>query len=194
MARPKISILRKVILNNQGHYRYYSTTYNPTNRIKTKAITFNLEPKTEYSSEGKPYPILNVQTERQLVWFIYSKFGPGEYWVQGHLKGRQGSFTFWKGVINQEGYQFYEKRSQRREINKLKRELHEAQNSGDLQEAERLKEDLEFEKEQAQSDIKDVRYGFYPHLKRSGKRGEFHSWDDEDEGLMNKSWEENIYG
>jgi len=34
--------------------------------------------------------------------------------------------------------------------------------------------------------IDKTKYGIYPYLRRSGLRGRFHSWEEQDEGLIKK--------
>lgn len=188
MARPKIAILRKVVLSQEGHYRYYSTGYDQQTRsTRHKAVVLNLDPRPAWNPQGQPYTFLNIATEKQLVTFIFQNFGEGEYRVIAYLKKRKGAYTFWKGDITQEGWTFLEKNTvDQRHIMKLKKELYDAQTSGDIELADAIVEDIKFEQEEDMQDAntKKARYGFTPFLRRSGKRGEFHPWDEEDEGLQ----------
>lgn len=193
MPKPKIAILKKVVLNEKGHYRYYSTKYTRGDKVKPKSEMFNLNNFSEMRPDGTIYPILNIRTEMQLVRFIFNRYGAGEYRIVGYQKGRCGSWTFWRGVIDEEGWTFFEKNSDMREINKARKDLKEAEESGDADMKQQAIEDLQFMKEQSKEESKDVKYGFYPHIRRSGRRGEFHSWDTQDEGLIERTVAEDPY-
>jgi hypothetical protein len=172
MHLPKVTITKKFLLTAQGHYRWYSPLIDMNHRfpksIRPKMPTFDLD------SSPSNYPHISVKTEKELCYFIYKNYGTGEYRLLGHLLGRKGTWTFWKGEINDEGFTF-ERRDMvnTREINKLKRELGESE---DEEEKQYIKDDIELEKELGSY----AKYGFIPFLIPSGRRGELVLWTDED--------------
>ena len=133
MTRPKLSITKKVSFN-WIHYRYYSPYYNPNVKgVRPKAYMIDLEES-------------DIQTERELCLYLHDKFGEGEYWIRGHLKGKKGFWTFWKGIIDDEGFIFFKKKKPK-DFNEMRGEN---------------------------------RYGFYPFLKSSSRRGMKMFWSDTD--------------
>lgn len=177
MNLPKLKIVKKFVLNSQGHYRYYSPYYNPDTKEKVYA------PKLDLNRTP-------IQTEKELCYILYKNFGPGEYRVIAWKIGRKGCWTFWKGEINDEGFVMFVKKSNTlKNIEKLKKKIAMA---SDEDEKDGYKEEIDLERE-----FKDYQepenYGFTPFLKASGKRGIFVRW--EDEVLVPKisfdSWESN---
>jgi hypothetical protein len=182
MQRPKITVFKKIVFSKKGHYRYCSPYYIKRG-IKVKVPTFNLEPIEEYNKHGEMYPILNISTEKELVTFLANTFGFGEYRLHGHLKGRDGSYIFWNGLIEREGWMFYNHESDKKEIEKLKDELAKAETTEDVN---TIQEDIEFFKEIATEEKKVSKYGFAPFLRPSARRGEYNLWEDPDNGLQPK--------
>lgn len=169
MIMPKLTIVKKFVISRLGHYRYYSPYYNINKpKIKPKALTIDLEGNSDY------YNASFIKTEKQLCKFIYDSFGPGEYRVIAHLKGRKGSWTFWKGKIDDLGFSF-ERREivNNREITKLSKELNTVESEDEKQ---IIKEDIEFEKEFAL--LSKTRYGFAPFLVQAVRRGDMFMWND----------------
>lgn len=180
MPRPKIAIMKKFILADGRHFRFYSPLYDGRSRKgRPKPIVFNLEPVIEYNKHGDPYPILNIKTEKELVVFIRENFGYGEYWVYGMLKGRSGIWTFWRGALEPDGWIFTMRDGMRQEADKIEAELLNFE--PEQQEAIRdgLMQELHSERQQARK----KRYGFYPFLRASGRRGQFNMWDEPDKAF-----------
>lgn len=173
---PKIRIQKRVLLDNKGHFRFY-----PASGKGTKDPIIRLENHPEF------------KTEKDLVWYIYKMFGEGEYLLFCHAKGVSGLWTFWKGEINKEGFIFYPKHYNKKEINEWQKEINKEKDKDTIETLKEIKE--ETRKEEIERN-KKRRYGFQPFLKRSGNRGEFRFWDDddlilkpdEDETKENKQW------
>lgn len=162
--------------------------------------TFNLSRNKRYHRHtGEEYPQLNIETEKELVKFLRDNFGYGFYTVSAYLKGRRGSFVFWKGevepdywcFISESKYDFTDKK----QIDNIDRQINEVQDQDEAQLLEEMKEDI---KKNATSK-KGKRYGFQPYLKSSGRRGECHYWTDPDlakenitSNNSNKSYETQI--
>ena len=166
-------IKRKFILDSRGHYRYYSARYNPDfGRLKgferPKSPIVDLEIFT------------NITTEKQLMKGIFNEFGPGHYLIFAFIKGKKGTWVFWKGLINEDGF-LREKRvtNYKRAITKLKYQMVAA----DEDEQEDIKEEMQIEKEFREP---DSMYGLQGHLKPSSKIGQFTSWEDADMILQQK--------
>lgn len=170
--KPLITVMHWVTVYNKRKGKYKFPRY---------AGTFNLNKKQRYHRKtGKQYFQLLVETEKELVTFLRDTFGFGEYTILAHIKGKQRSFVFWKGEINPDFWVFQEKsqydEEDRKQIDEMDKEINRAQ---DPEEAEIWKE----HKEDIIKDAKDrekKRYGFYPFLKSSGRRGDVHYWTDPD--------------
>jgi hypothetical protein len=134
--------------------------------------------EVRFNKSNKQYPMLNFKTELELVSFLKSAYGNGEYTVLGHLKGRHGGFVFWKGEIRDEGWIFNIKSSftnqDIKEIEMFKQQLSKVE---DYEEEKDIKEEIEFTKSFAKEINKSKRYGFQPWLIASGKRGQINFWD-----------------
>jgi len=166
MMKPKILIQKNVVLDSLGHFRYYSVN-NIGKRFKEKALVIDLN-------------LTSINTEKQLCRFIYENWGSGRYRISAFAKGRQGTWCFWKGDIDEHGFSF-DKRdniSNNREINQLKKELNAA-----TEEYERdiIKEELQWTTELEKDINQYVKYGFVPYLTASARRGDFVLWTDEEE-------------
>lgn len=162
MDFPRLRVCKKYILDAKGHFRFFDSIYNPVTKEKFKAPLYHLE-------------TLNIVTEKQFCDWIYKIYGPGEYLVKAWKNGHKGVWIFWRGIINEEGFMFYQKQNNStKAINKLKDKLAVA---NDEDERAMIIEDINLEKE-----FKDVSnsqwYGFSPFLKHSGTRGRFILWDD----------------
>jgi hypothetical protein len=172
MSLPKITIMKRFYISNKGHYRYYSPFIDIENRNTKKrprSPTYDLDPSPS------TYPHIAIKSEKQLCYFIFKKFGEGEFWVSGHVKGHKGTWTFWRGNISREGFVADRRdKNNTREINALQKELVEAV---DEEEKQDIKDEIELEKE---FNV-DVKYGFQPYLQSSGRRGELVLWTDEEE-------------
>lgn len=162
---PKVGVVKKVYLDEQGHYRFYSATYNSKihnkkNKPRMPVIDLNLLP--------------NIKTEKQLCRYIYDTFGPGEYRLIGYAKKRRGFWTFWRGEINDEGFSFITRETEdMKEIRRLKDELKDAE---DEEERQFIRDMLD-----ATRDLKvNTKYGFVPYLKKAARRGSFVFWKDDD--------------
>ncbi|MFW6283422.1 MAG: hypothetical protein ACOC1P_05215 [Minisyncoccales bacterium] len=173
---PKIRIQKKKILNDKGHFRFYFL-----------------------NGKNKDIPLLKlekmpeIKTEKDLLSFVYNHFGPGDYLLIAYAKGHKGFWVFWRGEITDKGWIFYPKNYNRKEINKWDKDISETE---DKEEKEVLKEMKEEIKKEEKARNKKRRYGFEPFLKRSGNRGEFRFWDDDnlvlkpqdDEEVVKKDW------
>jgi hypothetical protein len=162
MSLPKLKIVKKFVLNDLGHYRYYSPYYNPDTKTKVLAPSIDL---------NKSF----FETEKQLCQYILSVYGPGEYRLIAWKIGRKGCWTFWKGEITADGFIFFIKTTNTSKvIKKLKKQLLTA----DDDKKATINEEIDFEKElKPFQEAKN--YGFVPYLKPSGKRGTFIRWEDE---------------
>lgn len=167
---PKVIIQKKKILNEKNNFRYYSANGkgNPSPKLY-----LDLEP--------------NINTEKDLVEFIYNNWGEGEYLVIGYAKGVKGCWTFWKGKITKEGFIFLPKTYSKKEKNYWDKQIRE---EDDPEEIENLKEVRDQEIQQIKEKAKKRRYGFKPFLKKSSNRGEFRFWDDDNLVLKNDEDEE----
>ncbi len=182
---PKISIFlgRKMFTSKKGkEFFTYAGGYQGT---------FALSEENNYNKKkNKYYPVLNITTERQLVLFIYNRFCHGKTVicnVMAHQRGRRTPFSFWRGEIGPEGYKFYKNEVKSKDLESLRKVY-----DSDLSEAESYEEEQDLyanfleEKKELRDERKYTKYGFFPYLKSSGKRGIFHSWDDPDEGLIKR--------
>jgi hypothetical protein len=182
MHRPKIAITKAFQTDEKGHFRYYSALYNPESpEIKPKAPVFDLDDKPSR------FPHMIVNTEKELIKFVYDNYGIGFYRIIGYIKKRKGNWTFWRGEITRDGFIFAKKEtSEQREIEKLKRELDEAETEHERQSIQDMIElDLEIMKLEKDT----TKFGFTPFLKPSGRRGQFVFWDDPDEAYIKKEKE-----
>lgn len=178
LPRPKIAILKKFLLSDGKHFRFYSATYDGRNRLqRPRPIVFNLEPVVEYNKRGEQYPILNIHTEKDLVMFIRDNFGYGEFWVYAMLKGREGIWTFWRGSIQEDGWIFSAHEYKRSDVERIDVEM---ANATSEEEKLTLQQDREFAVDLAKDENKGKRYGFSPFLRPSGRRGSFNMWDEPD--------------
>ena len=176
MPMPKITIKKKVMLDNKGHHRYYSPLYDRRTKLKVGAPVYDL------SDLPSDYVHINVKTEKELCWFIYNKFGEGEYRFIGHLKGRCGAWTFWRGEINSEGFSSTQKKVRNtRYINNLKTELKDIESA---EEKSDILEEIEIEGEVNAM----VKYGFTPFIKPSGRRGDFINWSDPEPSIIKEEF------
>jgi len=184
---PKITITKAFQRNDRGNFRYYSPLFDPAfPRRKPKAPVFDLD------ARPSKYIHMKVKTEKELIRFIYDKFGPGTYRIIAHIRGRKGSWTFWRGQITDEGYQFTQKKStERRELEKLKQEMEEAESD---EERQSIQDMMDSNKEILKLDKDTVKLGFVPYLKPSVRRGVFAFWDDPDMGYKDQLEEEYGYG
>jgi hypothetical protein len=139
--------------------------------------TFSLKELRKNKKNGEYYNNLNINTELDLVFFLKS-LGYGDYTVLGHKKGRHGWYVFWKGSINEDGWIFDTKkllsRDEEKEINEYKEDFLRAETKG---EENQLKLDIESVKKFAKEVNSSKKYGFYPYLIPSGKRGQINFWD-----------------
>ena len=175
--------MKKILVDKNGHFRYYS----PYGR-GMKAPMFNLENNNDLDSYGVTYPFLNVYSEKQLAWFIFQNYGEGDYIVRAYLKGKRGSYTFWKGEVQNEGYRADRREVIDKEVERMRDQLAKTQ---DADEAESLKEDINFFKDMAKDEKGSTKYGFAPFLKSSGRRGEFVGWNEDDPAFaMQKALDE----
>lgn len=190
MTKPKLIIKKKFSFNERSAVFYHPDYPNHTN----KAFTVNLEPNGDINARtGEIFPYLNVKTEKELLSFIYNRFGEGTYYIVARVKKRQGFYPFWKGEINSDGWicNTKESKTHDREIAKTLDQIqkidYQLENTSDQDEKEFLMQDrldyediLNADKDSRRDDMKDKRYGIYPFLKSSGRRGVFHSWDEEE--------------
>ena len=185
MHRPKIIIQRKIDFG-QGNFRYYSP--NSKRRVKGEQFVYSLDPN------DTRYPLLIIKTEKQLVHFVYNSFGIGEYRIIAIIRGRRGLWTFWKGVIRNDGW-IHNERAHTKETTLLDDIEKEIKKSKSYEEKEDLEDEYKIIADLMNEDnnkeinrIKKkkhyVRYGFSPFLISSGRRGSFHTWDESDEAMI----------
>lgn len=180
MPRPKIAILKKFMLSDGKHFRFYSPRYDGRSRKeKPRPIVFNLEPVVEYNKRGERYPVLDIRTEKELVSFIRDNFGYGEFWVYAMLKGREGIWTFWRGSIQSDGWIFQMREFMREELQHVEAEIINFE-----------PEDQETARNMMINEIHEERqrrkrnwYGFQGFLRPSGRRGQFNMWDEPDRAI-----------
>ena len=179
MHRPKVGILKRVYLTNRGHYRYYSPYYD---RAKIGKIPKKDRPKMPILDLNT----INISTEKQLCSIIYSEFGEGEYRLVAYVKGRKGCWTFWKGLINKDGF-IREKRisSYKKDVDRLKEKLVKAEDEIDRNS---ILEDIEIEKEF--KDITYTKFGFTPFLKSNSRGGDLVLWNDVEVVENKEQWED----
>lgn len=154
MKRPKIIVRKRKQLDDSGHYRFYSIRDN--NGMKISSI--DLE------------KFYNIVTEKQLLKSIYDTWGKGEYLIFANAKGYFGFFTFWRGIIDERGYCFYKKEYDRKAVSEWDNIL-DMKDEDDASLMQNIK-DEEIKK------TKKKRYGFAPFLRPSGRRGQFHFWNE----------------
>lgn len=168
--KPRLRITKKIVLDNRGHYRFYSPLY-PSKR----QFIVTLNPETEYNKFGEPYPFLNIETEKQLALFLFQHFGEGIYRLFAYLKGRKGLYTFWYGEINPEGWMFFNKEYEKEDLYDIDKEMNNVESEEERLELEELRHVLE---EKEKNRTKKRKYGINPFLKNSGRRGSWHTWDE----------------
>jgi hypothetical protein len=187
MLRPKISIKKKFVLDSRGHYRYFFPNYNPQTKKKGIPIVINLDRSIQYSRKtGQPYPQADIRTEKQLVVFLLNNWGYGDYLIYAYLKGREGLFVFWRGELTPEGWIFQQKEYDKKEITQLEKDFIKAESED---EKNAVKEEMNDWKEINKDFNKIRRYGFHPFLSSSGRRGEVHAWNEED-NIQNNNFQE----
>lgn len=130
------------------------------------------------NKKGVKYPTLNITKELELVYFLRNNFGFGAYTVLAHKKRLNGSYIFWKGEISENGWIFTFKETlsgdDKKDINMFQKQLYEAATPEEEQE---IKTEIETTKQFAKELSSMRRYGFYPYLIPSGKRGQINFWD-----------------
>ena len=156
---PKVGVLKKRVLNSEGNYRYYSPNYNPEHGKKKKGIRPRM-PIIDLNIHQ------NISTEKQFLGLVYDNWGDGEYLMFGFVRGRRGLWTFWKGSINKDGFLF-RKQNDSNDSGWKKRDWEYEKLQDDMQKSGDLDNDV---------GIKKKKYGFFPYLKSSGRRGTFVSW------------------
>lgn len=166
MERALLKIVKKLPVDNNGHYRWYAAYCSSPPKTKMRAPMFHLDTST-------------IKTEKDLCKLIYNNYGTGEFRVMAWRKGHKGMWTFWIGEITEEGFFFRLRKSDTsKSIDKLKEQLATAK---DDDEREFILQDIEFEKEfKDAAKSSGVSYGFAPYIKSSGKRGTFIRWEDPD--------------
>lgn len=119
------------------------------------------------------------RTEREMVRWIYENYGAGEYRLSAMAKGRKGIWVFWKGLINERGFVFYQKKYNRKEVIEWNKDIREAESREEKEIYENLKQEIIKEEKDKN---KGRRYGFEPWIKISSRRGEFRLWASYDLG------------
>lgn len=179
--KPKISIFfgKEMFVSKKG-VKFFRNHY---------LGTFALDPTNNYSKgKKKYYDVLNLTTERQLCLFIYNTYCKGStlrLYVAAHSYNRPTPYVFWKGEIGPEGYLFYNNKMDKKKIEDLEK-VWDISDAEDEEEEKIYESFIEEGKKELKEERKEKRYGFTPHLRPSGKRGIFHTWDEEDEGLIYK--------
>lgn len=135
-------------------------------------------------SSGRAYETLNIKTEKELCWYLYSLYGEGRYVVFGRDSRSPSFFVFWKGEVNKDGFVFEKQDYIKNELKLFSAELDKAESEDDKAfwdtEMSRAKDDLKKDPKK--------RYGFEGYLLSSGVRGVFHFWND-DRLIKPKSYE-----
>ena len=179
MNLPKIGILKKVDLNNRGHYRFYSANYNPEQTGKLK------------KSQRPKMPMINllehpeITTEKEFLKAIYNSWGAGTYMCLGYVKGKRGTWLFWYGKIDERGFLFFKKEYNKKDVISWKKDMDSSTYEEEKETYRKLMEDA---KESSKEENKHKRYGFSPYLKPSGRRGQLILWEE----IYNPSLEEEI--
>ena len=147
--------------------------YRPTILIQRKKI-FDSKGWNRYYTQARiNLNESDIMTEKQLCKFIYDNFGEGHYMVLAWMKKRKGFWVFWKGEINNDGFMFeYKKNVDRKEVQALRDEYEEEE---EPEYRQLLHELIKTEVD----DNKARKYGYYPFITKSSKRGEFFYWEDE---------------
>lgn len=186
MILPKIGIYKHILLDNRGHFRFYPADYN---RKKHKHLSKENRPKLPVLNLRD----LNVKTEKELLKIIQKKWGNGIYKIAAYVKGRRGLWTFWYGEIDSEGFRFFRRdenlnnKEKVKEIMELKEIRHEEELSGDYEGSKETKELIDDSNNYYKTRNKNKRYGFFPYLKSSGRRGYHVLWTDKDYMEKDKS-------
>ncbi len=186
MNKPNFTVMKKLIISNRGHFRFYSPylTYAMLQRLrrnykrpKMKAPTFTLDP-----NDNRFPNVSYIRTEKELCWLLLTRFGEGDYHLLSHIKKHKGGWTFWKGQITREGFCFERReRLNSREITILQKELSE---TNDPKTQQDIIDEIEFEKEFLSSFAN--KFGFIPYLQPSGRRGEFIQWSEPEPEIIQK--------
>lgn len=181
MIRPKIAIFKKYVLDAKGHFRFFGAN-NAPRKAKKKIPIYDMN-----DDQMSKYPLLLVQTEKQLIEFIRDTYGYGQYMVSAFLKGRKGSFVMWRGEINEDGWIFYNLEYNKNEVDSLRKELTDAENEGDRDMVQMITEMVNESIHDAKKSKATRRYGFAPFLRPSGRRGVYNMWEEPDRAFEEKS-------
>lgn len=160
-------------LNGKKIKRFYSNKF-------LEVIGLGDRPQKR-KSDGKVYPTFNLKTEKELCWILYKRYGNGRFIVLGR-KGR-GFFLFWKGTINKEGFLFETSDYFKKNLKWIDKEIEKSEEDEEREDYEKIRD-----KEKYELTKEKKRYGFGTYLINSGRRGIFHSWDEDklDLGLKPK--------
>lgn len=110
-----------------------------------------------------------IQTEAQLCWYIYSKYGEGRYQILAWKKGVKGFWMFWLGNLYENG--FIRDVRKNTEVDRLQK-LHARAKT--YEERKEIEEDMDFEKE-ISKEVKTTRRGLI-RLEKC-KAGILHSYE-----------------
>lgn len=138
---------------------------------------FALDPNNvKAKGSNVTYPLLNISTEKELLYFIFRHWGEGAYRIYGYPSGKgKRPYTFWRGEITNDGWKFMQREYSKKEIEAMDKDINAAATDEDKAFWEQQKqEEIIFQKDI----IKLTPYGFSPHLQISGTRGAFHLWSD----------------
>jgi len=179
--KPKVSIFlrtTKEIKKQKKRITFFKNEY---------LYTFALDERNSYSPHTKKhYQVIPSQTEKQLCRFIYENICNGKQLsitILAHIGPR--SFTLWRGIIGPEGYQMEEKKANEKDIIDIDK-IFDTSEVDDELEKQAMELSAEEMKRDIRNEVRQKRYGLSPYVLSSGRRGEFHTWDEEDLGLIKK--------
>lgn len=87
-------------------------------------------------------PRVHFQSEAQLCYYLYQKYGTGRYMIKMWKKNQEGFNKYWLGNLMENGFQ--RDRDKNREVDNLQKELLRAE---DYEEREMIEEEIDTERE-----------------------------------------------
>jgi hypothetical protein len=112
----------------------------------------------------------SIQTEGNLAYYIFTKYGPGRYQILAWQGGHEGFWLYWLGDISESGY--FRDRNKNKELQKLKAKLN---SSTDFEEKQEIEEEIGFTKDIKEIESSGKRRG--PIGIKTSRPGEWHSYE-----------------
>jgi hypothetical protein len=112
-----------------------------------------------------------IQTEAQLAYYIYRKFGEGRYQILAWQKGHEGFWLFWLGDIYHNG--FIRDKNKNKDLEKLKEKFEKANSYEDKEDIE---DEMEFQREMFEIDKSTKRRG--PYGIKTSRPGQLHEFQE----------------